>query len=83
MALKLVGIASVAYMMFGVSSFRGGSMHWFSDAIAGALMAYPIGTAVGAGFRSMRDGAAGGRNAWLMLPSVGGETTMIKVGRLF
>jgi hypothetical protein len=83
LALKLVGIASVAYMMFGVSSFQGGAMHWFSDAIAGALMAYPIGTAVGAGFRDMRDGAARGRTAWLMLPSIGGETTMISVGRLF
>jgi len=85
LALKLVGIASVAYMMFGVSSFQGGSMHWFSDAIAGALMAYPIGTAVGAGFRGMRDGATHGRSktSWIVLPSIGGERTMVEVGRLF
>ena len=85
LALKLVSIASVAYMMFSVSSFDGGSMHWFSDAIAGALMAYPIGTAVGAGFRAMRDGATRdqAKTAWVILPSVGGDTTAIRIGRVF
>lgn len=85
LALKLAGAASVAYMMFGVTSFRGGSMHWFSEAIAGALVAYPIGVATGKGFRRMQQGRAPARDhtAWVVLPSFGPEVTLITATRIF
>jgi len=84
-ALKLVGAASVATVMFGVTSFRGGSMHWFSDAIAGALMAYPIGVATGDGFRRMQQGRAPAQahTAWVVLPSFSPDATAIAVARRF
>ncbi len=44
--LKIAGYGLVAYTMYEVSSFDIGSMHWFSDAVAGALMAYTIGSTV-------------------------------------
>jgi hypothetical protein len=85
LALKLVGAASVAYMIFGVTSFQGGSMHWFSEAIAGALVAYPIGVATGKGFRRMQQGQAPARDqtAWVVLPSFSPEATLITAARRF
>ena len=84
-ALKLAGAASVAAMMFGVISFRGGSMHWFSEAIAGALMAYPIGVATGEGFRRTQQGRAPARahTAWVVLPSFSPDATVITAARRF
>jgi membrane-associated phospholipid phosphatase len=84
-ALKLVGAASVAYMMFGVTSFQGGSMHWFSEAIAGALMTYPTGVATGKGFRRMQQGRAPARDqtVWVVLPSFSSEATLITAARRF
>jgi hypothetical protein len=72
-------------MMFGVTAFRGGSMHWFSDAIAGALMAYPIGVATGQGFRRMQQGQAPAqdRTAWVVLPSFSPDATVITAARRF
>jgi hypothetical protein len=84
-ALKLAGAASVAAMIFGVISFRGGSMHWFSEAIAGALMAYPIGVATGEGFRRMQQGRAPAQahTAWVVLPSFSPDATVITAARRF
>jgi membrane-associated phospholipid phosphatase len=45
--LKIAGYSWVAYTMFGVSSVNRGGMHWFSDAVAGALMSYAVGSTVG------------------------------------
>jgi hypothetical protein len=71
LALKLAGAVAVAAMMLGVSSFDAGGMHWCSDAIAGALMAFPIGLSTG---RSMRQVVQGEKpratsSAWFILPS--------------
>ena len=49
--LKVAGYGLVAYTMFGVSSANRGGMHWFSDAIAGALMSYAVGSTVGKYYR--------------------------------
>lgn len=51
--LKIVGYSLVAYTIFGVSSFNRGGMHWFSDAIAAALMSYAVGSTVGKYYRSL------------------------------
>lgn len=51
--LKIAGYSWVAYTMFGVSSINRGGMHWFSDAVAGALMAYAVGSTVGKYYRSI------------------------------
>ncbi len=51
--LKILGYSYVAYMIYGVSSFHRGGMHWFSDAIAAALMSYAIGSTVGKYYRSL------------------------------
>lgn len=50
--LKITGYSLVAYMMFGVTSLHRGGMHWFSDAIAAALMSYAIGSTIGKYYRS-------------------------------
>jgi len=49
--LKIAGYSWVAYTMLGVSSVNRGGMHWFSDAVAGALMSYAIGSTVGKYYR--------------------------------
>lgn len=49
--LKVAGFSWVAYTMFGVSSVNRGGMHWFSDAVAGALMSYAVGSTVGKYYR--------------------------------
>lgn len=68
--LKLVTLASVGSMIGAVTTFQGGGMHWFSDGLAGALMALPIGLEVGGGFRRMVRGTGLGRpSAWMILPS--------------
>jgi membrane-associated phospholipid phosphatase len=53
--LKIVGYSWVAYTMYGVSSVNRGGMHWFSDAVAGALMSYAIGSTVGKYYRRVFD----------------------------
>jgi membrane-associated phospholipid phosphatase len=83
LALELAGAAGVAYMMFSVTSFQAGSMHWFSDAVAGALMAYPIGVAVGSGFRRRQSAIAPAPSRWLVAPVVTPQATLIAAGRAF
>lgn len=50
--LKIAGYSLVAYMMYGVSSLHRGGMHWFSDAVAAALMSYAVGSTIGKYYRS-------------------------------
>jgi membrane-associated phospholipid phosphatase len=54
--LKLALVVGSAGMMLGVSSFEAGGMHWASDAVAGALLALPIGLSTGQGMRRLVDG---------------------------
>ena len=51
MGLKALGSLYLGWLFFGVISHEGGTMHWFSDAVAGTLVGYAIGTAVGEDFR--------------------------------
>ncbi|MBK9577054.1 MAG: phosphatase PAP2 family protein [Fibrobacteres bacterium] len=48
--ISVIKYGWVGYMFYGVVSHNGGSMHWFSDAVAGTLMGYAIGRTVGDGF---------------------------------
>jgi membrane-associated phospholipid phosphatase len=82
--LKLVSAGAIAYMMFGVSSFEAGGMHWASDAAAGMLMAYPIGMSTGRGMRRLVEGAAAGKpSAWFLAPSPRADAPGFIVGRPF
>jgi|GEM_PF-317981 len=63
--LKIAGYSLVAYTIFGVSSVNRGGMHWFSDAVAAAFMAYAIGSTVGKYYRniySLRHAGAGSQS---------------------
>jgi membrane-associated phospholipid phosphatase len=51
--LKIAGSSLVGYTIFGVSAVNRGGMHWFSDAIAAALMSYAIGSTVGKYYRNI------------------------------
>ena len=53
--------------MFGVSANNRGGMHWFSDAVAGALMSYAVGSTVGKYYRNVYSGETG--NASLQTPA--------------
>ncbi len=56
MVMKAFGGLYLGWLFFGVISHEGGTMHWFSDAVAGTLAGYAIGTAVGADFRRRSSG---------------------------
>lgn len=58
--LKVAGFGLVAYTIFAVSSVNRGGMHWFSDAVAAALMSYAIGSTVGKYYRSVYDSQISG-----------------------
>ncbi len=58
--LKVAGYSLVAYTMYGVTSVHQGGMHWFSDAVAGALMGYAIGSTVGKYYRNLYSSLTGG-----------------------
>lgn len=83
--VDLVGYGGVAYMMFSVTAFEGG-VHWASDAVAGALMTYPIATSVGRGFRRRLDDDAA-RTApaqeITVLPRVGRGSFALEVTGVF
>ncbi len=51
--IKYSAWASWAYMLYGVVSHEGNTMHWTSDVVAGSLMGYSIGSSVGKGFREL------------------------------
>jgi membrane-associated phospholipid phosphatase len=82
--LKVAMAAGVAGMMFGVSSFQKGGYHWASDAVAGALMALPIGISTGRGMRALVRGArAPTPSAWFVTPSLRADTVGALLGRGF
>jgi len=54
--LKALGGLYLCWLFFGVVSHGGGTMHWFSDAVAGTLIGYAIGSSVGADFRNRYGG---------------------------
>lgn len=81
--LKAVAVVGTAGMMLGVSSFEKGGMHWASDAVAGALMAFPIGMSTGRGMRSVVDGKKATPTAWFVTPSLRPEATGAMLGRFF
>jgi len=55
--LKWFGIGLSSYMLYTVSAYDSGQMHWFSDGVAGAFMGYAIGSTVGKNFRSEINGS--------------------------
>lgn len=81
--VDLLGYGGVAYMMFSVSTFEGGSVHWASDAVAAALMTYPIAHSVGSGFRERAFGDAAPRSSLSFVPVVTRDTALLSVGGYF
>jgi membrane-associated phospholipid phosphatase len=82
--LKAVALLGSAGMMLAVTSFEAGSMHWASDAVAGGLMAFPIGMATGRGMRSVVEGRkAGPQTSWFVTPSLRPEVAGALIGRTF
>ena len=82
--LKLALVLGSAGMMLGVSSFEAGGMHWASDAVAGALLAIPIGLSTGQGMRRLVDGEkARSQSAWFIGPSLRADMTGAVLGRKF
>jgi membrane-associated phospholipid phosphatase len=82
--LKVTLVLGSAGMMLGVSSFEAGGMHWASDAVAGALLAVPIGLSTGAGMRRLVQGEkARSPSAWFIGPSLRADVTGAVLGRKF
>ncbi len=75
--LKVVGFGLVGYTMFGVSANNRGGMHWLSDAVAGALMSYAVGSTVGKYYRNVYSGPA---QSSLLQPSVSPATEINPAG---
>ena len=50
-AVALAAGSYLGYLAFGVTAHEGSTMHWLSDVVAGSLMGFAIGSAVGRGFR--------------------------------
>jgi membrane-associated phospholipid phosphatase len=83
-SLKVALVLGSAGMMLGVSSFESGGMHWASDAVAGALMALPMGLSTGQGMRRLVQGArARSDTAWFIGPSLRADMTGAVLGRAF
>ncbi len=57
--LKIAGYSLVLYTAYGVTSVHQGGMHWFSDAVSGALMGYAIGSTVGKYYRNLYSSLTG------------------------
>jgi membrane-associated phospholipid phosphatase len=82
--LKAAVLVGSAGMILGVSSFESGGMHWCSDAVAGALMAFPIGMSTGRGMRAVVDGKkARPQSAWFVTPSLRPDMSGAMIGRFF
>jgi len=75
--LKVVGFGLVGYTMFGVSANNRGGMHWLSDAVAGALMSYAVGSTVGKYYRNIYSGPS---QSSLLQPSVSPATGINPAG---
>ena len=82
--LKVALVVGSAGMMLGVSTFQAGGMHWGSDAVAGALLALPIGLSPGRGMRRVVDGTRQRvQSAWFLTPSLRPDLTGAALGRAF
>lgn len=71
--LKVAGYGLVAYTILGVSSVNRGGMHWFSDAVAGALMSYAVGSTVGKYYRrvySARSSGSANTTSYRLSPEI-------------
>jgi hypothetical protein len=67
-------------MMFSVTAFEAGSVHWASDAVAATLMTYPIARSVGSGFRRIVHGGEVEDRTISVLPVVTRHGTFLTVG---
>jgi membrane-associated phospholipid phosphatase len=82
--LKAVLVVGSAGMMLGVSSFQAGRMHWASDGVAGALIAFPIGMSTGRGMRAVVEGKkARAKSVWFVAPSLHPEVNGAMLGWAF
>jgi membrane-associated phospholipid phosphatase len=82
--LKAVLVVGTGGMMLAVSSFQAGGMHWGSDAVAGALMAFPIGMSAGRGMRKVVESKrTSAQSAWFVGPSLRPEVSGAMIGRFF
>ncbi len=82
--LKLALVVGSAGMMLGVSSFESGGVHWASDAVAGALLALPIGISTGQGMRSLVEGEMARKpSAWFIGPLLRADVTGANLGTAF
>lgn len=61
--IEVAGFGLIAYTIFGVSATNRGGMHWFSDAVAGALMSYAVGSTVGKYYRDVCSSGSAGQPA--------------------
>jgi membrane-associated phospholipid phosphatase len=82
--LKAAVLVGSAGMILGVSSFESGGMHWCSDAVAGALMAFPIGMSTGRGMRAVVQGEKNHpQTSWFVTPSLRPDVSGAMIGRFF
>jgi membrane-associated phospholipid phosphatase len=58
-ALHVAGGAYLGYLFLSIASHGRGTMHWFSDTVAGALMGFAIGSTVGTRFRRLWESKMG------------------------
>jgi len=63
-AVYAAGGLYLGFLFLSVVAHEKASMHWFSDAVAGTLMGFAVGTAVGRGFRALRQGGDERRPKW-------------------
>jgi hypothetical protein len=78
--LKWTGNSFIAYMIYTVSTHNEGQMHWFSDAVAGTLVGYAIGSTVGGNYRNQMKGeSVDNNNNVSIMPIFGREMSGIKV----
>ncbi len=83
-ALAIVGGIAVAFTGYSMVAYDGGTVHWLSDVVAGFLIAYPIGTTVGRGYREKRLGeqrdAQRDAGRWTIAPMLGQGRLGVSVG---
>ena len=81
--VKWAGMGLSAYMIYAVSAWDYGQMHWFSDAVAGAFFGYAIGSTVGSNFRKARGSAPSEESSsqaqLSVLPILGPQTTGLSI----
>lgn len=80
--VSIVGYAFVGYMMFSVTAGEQGSFHWASDAVAAALMTWPIANATGRGFRRLVDGEPPDQRV-SVVPMMSGDRIMLVAQGVF